>query len=192
MVPSLRRSSHDHGAGGGQGGAGRPVVVAAQQQVNRMQPARGRGHDDRDRRPGRTAARPVGNRQRPSQPRQFIVQPGRAVTATMPEPASHVTSITPRRYWPAGAASPRHTPQPGNTSGIPRRTSHPAHERAGPRPFRCLKMRSSRAPGSSRRRPGSASLPPGIISAVPASRPYPPRTSCCLRQKAARRTRPGR
>jgi hypothetical protein len=25
---------HDHGAGGGQGGAGRPVVVAAQQQVD--------------------------------------------------------------------------------------------------------------------------------------------------------------
>ncbi len=89
-------------AGRAQRGAAGLVVVAAQQQVNRMQPARGRGHDDRDRRPGRTAARPVGNRQRPSQPRQFIVQPGRAVIATMPEPASHVTSITPGRYWPAG------------------------------------------------------------------------------------------
>ncbi len=69
-----------------------------------MQPARGLGHDDRDRRPGRTAARPVGNHQRPPQPRQFIVQPGRAVIATMPEPASHVTSITPGQYWPAGCS----------------------------------------------------------------------------------------
>ena len=105
----------DGSAGRAQRGAACLVVVAAQPQVNRMQAARGRGHDDRDRRPGRAAARPVGNRQRSSQPRQFIVQPGRAVIAAMPEPASHVTSITPRRYWLVAPQAPWHT-CPGTAS----------------------------------------------------------------------------
>jgi hypothetical protein len=48
----------------------------------------------------------------------------------MPEPASHVTSITPGRYWPAGAAGPRHTPQPGNRSGISP-PDKPSRSRAG-------------------------------------------------------------
>jgi hypothetical protein len=37
----------------------------------------------------------------------------------MPEPASHVTSITLGQYWPARPQA-RGTPQPGNRSGISR------------------------------------------------------------------------
>jgi len=50
---------HDHRADRGQGGAGGPVVVAAQQKINRMPAGRGGRDEDPHHRPGGAAAGPV-------------------------------------------------------------------------------------------------------------------------------------
>ena len=47
---------NDHRAAGGQDGAGRPVVMAAQQEINRMRTSRGGRDEDAHHRPGRAAA----------------------------------------------------------------------------------------------------------------------------------------
>ena len=51
--------------GGGQGGPGRQVMVAAQQQVNRMRPLGGGRDEYRDHRPGRAATAAIGKARRP-------------------------------------------------------------------------------------------------------------------------------
>ena len=60
------------GAYSQQRGLADPVVVAAQQQVDRIRAAGGRRHHNCDHRPGRAAAGPLGGRYRPTQVGQVV------------------------------------------------------------------------------------------------------------------------
>jgi len=90
---------NDHCAGGGQGAAGRPVVVAAQQQINRIRASRGGRDEDPDHRPGGAAAGAVTQSGRPVA--VSLVVGCRSGSPVVREP----------RTWPCGAeTSPPYQP----------------------------------------------------------------------------------
>jgi len=81
------------GACGPQRGPADPVVVAAQQQVDRVRAAGGRRHHHGDHRPGWAAAGPLVGRDRPAQLGQVVGQLGTHAAchgATSQKPALHV------------------------------------------------------------------------------------------------------
>jgi hypothetical protein len=97
----------DHRVGGGQGGAGHPVVMAAQQQINRMRATRARRDKDSHYRPGGTAAGPIAQSRPPGTVSPVIRgRSGSLATGGSPgglgpaarEPHLHAASV-----WPARA-----------------------------------------------------------------------------------------
>lgn len=77
------------GANGVQRGTAHPVVVTAQQQVRRSRASVGGWDDDRDHRPGRAAAGPVGVADGPGRSRRRIAGRGGTIAVMVREPAVH-------------------------------------------------------------------------------------------------------
>ncbi len=96
---------NDHRAGGSQGGAGHPVVVAAQQQINRMPASRGGRDEDPHHRPGGAAAGPITQ----------IVRPGPGSPVFGGRPGSLAAGGPPGLLGPA-ARKPH--PHPASIRGL--------------------------------------------------------------------------